>query len=161
MSKNFLIADADDHPNIHDIPQFFRHLLERVDWRRDVHFQTETTIDTLDYSSTELNVGSKVVWACTGEPRRTLAKTPPMLENETVCAVVDAGILAVKLKSSEEYAEAPQEIEALISNLKGRVDVDAFPLIIACDDPEFLAADFNNFLWVRSRAQILHTISMG
>ena len=43
--------------------------------------------------------------------------------------------------------KAPQELEALISNLEGQVDVDAFPLIIACDDPEFLAADFNNFLW--------------
>ena len=147
LAKYLLIADAADQPDIHDIPQFFRHLLERVDWRRDLHFQTETTIDTLDYSSAELNVGSKGVWACTGEPRRALAKTPPTLDSETVCAVVDAGILAVKLDPSEEYMKAPQELEALISNLEGQVDVDAFPLIIACDDPEFLAADFNNFLW--------------
>ena len=59
LAKYLLIADAADQPDIHDIPQFFRHLLERVDWRRDVHFQTETTIDTLDYSSAGLNVGSK------------------------------------------------------------------------------------------------------
>ena len=29
---------------------FLGHLLERVDWRTDLHFQTQTTIDTLDYS---------------------------------------------------------------------------------------------------------------
>jgi 3-polyprenyl-4-hydroxybenzoate decarboxylase len=33
---------------------FFRHLLERVDWQRDLHFHTRTTIDTLDYSGTPL-----------------------------------------------------------------------------------------------------------
>ena len=31
-------------------PAFFRHLLARVDLARDLHFQTRTTIDTLDYS---------------------------------------------------------------------------------------------------------------
>ena len=43
-----------------------RHLLERVDWRRDLHFQTCTTIDTLDYSGTALNEGSKLVVAAAG-----------------------------------------------------------------------------------------------
>ena len=47
-------------------PAFFRHLLERVDWRTDLHFQTCTTIDTLDYSGTGLNEGSKVVIAAAG-----------------------------------------------------------------------------------------------
>ena len=36
--------------DVRDVPEFFRHVLERVDWRRDLHFQTCTTIDTLDYS---------------------------------------------------------------------------------------------------------------
>ena len=30
---------------------FLRHVLERVDWTTDLHFQTRTTIDTLDYSA--------------------------------------------------------------------------------------------------------------
>ena len=37
------------------IPTSFRHVLERVDWRRDLHFQTCTTIDTLDYSGGGMN----------------------------------------------------------------------------------------------------------
>ena len=65
----------EDNPelDIHDIPAFLRHLLERVDWRRDLHFQTCTTIDTLDYSGSGLNEGSKLVIAAAGPPRRTLA----------------------------------------------------------------------------------------
>ncbi len=63
--------------DIHDIPAFLQHLLERVDWRRDLHFQTRTTIDTLDYSGSGLNEGSKVVFAAAGEKRRSLATSAP------------------------------------------------------------------------------------
>ena len=41
--------------------------------RRDLHFQTRTTIDTLDYSAGEgLNAGSKLVIAAAGPKRREL-----------------------------------------------------------------------------------------
>src|SRR5439155_17700521 len=63
--------------DIHDVPAFFRHLLERVSWARDLHFLTRTTIDTLDYSGTGLNEGSKLVIAAAGPRRRTLAAEVP------------------------------------------------------------------------------------
>ena len=44
----------------------------RVDWTRDLHFQTCTTIDTLDYSGDAINEGSKLVIAAVGPPRREL-----------------------------------------------------------------------------------------
>src|SRR5690606_37612657 len=63
--------------NTHDISNFLNHVLERVDWKRDLHFQTKTTIDTLDYSGTGWNAGSKVVIACCGEKKRTLSGSLP------------------------------------------------------------------------------------
>ena len=79
LAKYLLIVAHEDAPDldIHDIPAFFRHLLERVDWRRDLHFQTGTTIDTLDYSGTGLNAGSKVVIAAAGPKRRLLPTEVP------------------------------------------------------------------------------------
>ena len=79
LAKYLLIVAKEDDPDldIHDIPAFFRHLLERVDWRTDLHFQTRTTIDTLDYSGTGLNEGSKVVIAAAGPMRRQLATRLP------------------------------------------------------------------------------------
>ena len=53
------------------------YMLKRVDWQRDLHFQTCTTIDTLDYSGSGLNQGSKVVIAATGPPVRTLPTEIP------------------------------------------------------------------------------------
>ncbi|MDH3981465.1 MAG: UbiD family decarboxylase [Kiritimatiellaceae bacterium] len=132
----FIVNEADD-PNldIHDIPAYFRHMLSRIRWERDLHFQTETSIDTLDYSSTELNHGSKVVFACNGEAFRTLKTEKPDFDS----AVVAPGILAVSSElKPEEFA----------NELKDKISCDAFPLIVLCDEPEFLAADFNNFLWV-------------
>ena len=42
LAKYLFIVAQEDAPelDIHDIPAFFRHLLERVDWRTDLHFQT-------------------------------------------------------------------------------------------------------------------------
>ena len=50
--------------------EFFEYLLARLDLTRDLHFQTKTTIDTLDYSGTDLNAGSKLVAAAAGDPRK-------------------------------------------------------------------------------------------
>src|SRR5205807_5251463 len=63
LAKYLLIVAREDDPrlDVHDVAAFLRHLLERIDWRTDLHFQTCTTIDTLDYSGTGLNEGSKVV----------------------------------------------------------------------------------------------------
>ena len=125
----FIVNEADDPDlDIHDIPAYFSHLLARIKWERDLHFQTETSIDTLDYSGDGLNHGSKVVFAASGEPFRTLETKKPDFD----CAVVAPGILAV----------------ICTDGLEEKISVDGFPLVVLCDDPEFLAADFNNFLWV-------------
>lgn len=147
LAKYLLIANEADQPNIHDIQSFFIHLLERINWNRDVHFQTETSIDTLDYSSKEINIGSKVIWACTGEPIRKLSDILPELDPSLEAAVVSKGILAIKGEKSENYNDAPIEIDKVIETLGVSFDSDLYPLVIVCDDPKFLAADFNNFLW--------------
>jgi 4-hydroxy-3-polyprenylbenzoate decarboxylase len=74
LAKYLLIVAGEDNADldIHDVREFFHHLLERVDWRRDLHFQTCTTIDTLDYSGTGLNEGSKLVIAAAGPAIRNL-----------------------------------------------------------------------------------------
>ena len=63
---------ASNKLNIHDIQSVFAaYPFPRVDWKRDLHFQTRTTIDTLDYSGSGFNQGSKVVIAATGPPQRS------------------------------------------------------------------------------------------
>ena len=65
LAKFLFIAAEEDNKdlNIDNEQVFLTHILERVQWERDLHFYTNTSIDTLDYSSEGLNSGSKVVVA--------------------------------------------------------------------------------------------------
>jgi 4-hydroxy-3-polyprenylbenzoate decarboxylase len=77
LAKYLLIIAGEDNPtlDIYDVARFFQHVLQRVDWRRDLHFQTLTTLDTLDYSSGRWCEGSKLVIAAAGPARRKLPTT--------------------------------------------------------------------------------------
>ena len=74
--SNFILfaCSHEDAPGLtaRDVPAFLRHLLERVDFSRDLHFITRSTNDTLDYTGSALNEGSKLVWASAGKKRREL-----------------------------------------------------------------------------------------
>jgi 4-hydroxy-3-polyprenylbenzoate decarboxylase len=145
LAKYLLIVAREDDPqlDIHDIAAFLRHLLARVDWRTDLHFQTCTTIDTLDYSGSALNEGSKVVIAAAGPVRRTLPSTLPAamtlpdgFSEPRVCL---PGILAVQGRGGcAQFCTALRPTDA----------VNGFSLIVLVDDSEFAARTLNNFLWV-------------
>ena len=108
LAKYLIIADdPEDRLRLHDIESFLRYVLQRVDWRRDLHFQTRTTIDTLDYSGDGLNQGSKVVIAAAGPSRRELPNDIPsdldLPDGFHSPAVVFPGVLAI----SGPHADAP------------------------------------------------------
>lgn len=86
LSKYLLIAAAEDFADregklsptaiVRDVEGFFKHVLERVDFSRDLHFETCTSIDTLDYTGGKLNHGSKLTIAAAGPVRRNLRHDP-------------------------------------------------------------------------------------
>jgi len=155
LAKYLLIAAREDAPGLHthDITEFLGHVLERVDWRRDLHFQTATTIDTLDYSGSGLNEGSKLVVAAAGPVRTALAKEIPAgLEFPAGfggAAVCLPGVLAVRgPQSGQARGEGDPGIEEFCRYYEERDCFAGFPLIVICDDADFTAASLNNFLWV-------------
>ena len=151
LAKFLLIIAKEDNPelDIKDIPLFFRHLLERIDFSNDLHFHTRTTIDTLDYSGSGLNLGSKVVFAAAGPVRRTLPTTIPEKLNlpngfdaPRVCL---PGILAIK---SPPFL-SPQNQDALYfcDAFNPSDTINQFPMILLVDDSDFASACERNFLW--------------
>lgn len=155
LAKYLLIVAQEDNPHLHaaDVPAFLRHLLERVDWQTDLHFQTRTTIDTLDYSGTGLNAGSKVVIAAAGPPRRNLLTELPGTRNlpegfrePRICL---PGILAIEgPKFSPNAVGQDAAIEWFCQQLDIQHPLNWFPLIVIVDDSDFTARTLNNFLWV-------------
>ena len=140
----FIVAQEDDaNLDVNDVEAFFRHVLARVDFRRDLHFQTRTTIDTLDYSGTGLNSGSKLVVAAAGRARRELSRSPP----SNLGLVALPGVMVMKAPEFPGYARVDAEMEELSRRLAVQ-DLAGFPLVVLADDPEFTASHPRNFLWV-------------
>jgi len=144
-----IVADQDDPQlDIQDIPAYLAHLLQRIDFARDLHFQTQTTIDTLDYSGCGFNSGSKVVMAAAGEPLRELPTELPselqLPEGFTDPRVAQPGILAVQGRAFESHAS----LRAFCEHYTAEAAINRFPLILIVDDSEFTARTLNNLLWV-------------
>lgn len=160
LAKYCLIAAGEDDTGLDadDQPAFFRHLLERFDPTRDLHFQTRTTIDTLDYSGSDWNAGSKLIWACRGKKRRDLAvevprelHLPPGYSHPQMIA---AGILAVTGPAFDSKTGYDDLLPFLSTQTQGTMGADAgakllgqTPLIVVCDDSAFLSENFSNFVW--------------
>jgi 4-hydroxy-3-polyprenylbenzoate decarboxylase len=149
----FIVAKEDDENlDVHDVGAFLDHVLRRVDWTRDLHFQTSTTIDTLDYSGTGLNEGSKLVVAVAGPVRRELPDrlpaglAPP--EGFSEPHIVRPGILAIR---GPAFRATGEEVEPAVRRLIEYFPVDhpinAFPMIVVVDDSRFASASLENFLW--------------
>lgn len=153
LAKYLFICAKEDRPDldIYDVPTYLQHILERIDLSRDLHFHTKTTIDTLDYSGTDINAGSKVAITVAGDIKRTLFKeittsfsVPNIFKHYKM---VMPGILALEAPKFIDEASTLIEIEILNEYLKNQ-DLDGLPLIILCDDADFAAKTTNNFVWV-------------
>ncbi|MDD4268961.1 MAG: UbiD family decarboxylase [Pirellulaceae bacterium] len=156
LAKYLFIVAGEDNPelDIRHLPDFLRHLLERVDWRRDLHFQTCTTIDTLDYSGEGLNQGSKVVIAAAGSVRRNL---PVAIDSRIKMPgeggfgnprVVLPGILAVEgPRSKPDEAGRDPAVQRFCLAFNRTDAINGFPLIVVVDNSDFAARSLNNFLW--------------
>ena len=148
----FIAADDQQNLNAHSEKKFFEYIFERIDFSRDLHFLTKTSIDTLDYSGTGLNAGSKVIFSVYGEKIRELKNNTDKdflsLFGEDNSSLPMAGVAGIKLAPFSTYDNAQEEVKLLEHRVTNSLDkLNGIALIVICDDPAFLAADFNNFLW--------------
>ena len=149
----FITADDTNKLSTNNIEAYFDYILKRINLKRDIHFYTNTTIDTLDYSGEGLNSGSKVVLAAYGEPVRELSSSiPGCLTTLTAfenAKLVMPGIVALQTKAFTNYEAAIKEAENLNNQLSTfNFQLTNLPLIIICDNADFVSASLNNFLWV-------------
>ncbi len=156
----FITADDSNQLHTHNVQAFIEFVLERIDLARDIHFYTNTTIDTLDYSGTGLNTGSKVVFAAYGDKLRNLATEIPAnlssLKTFGQIRLCMPGVVAIQGPKFSSYENVEKEIAALNGSLNhfsmsqsGAYQLlSSIPLIILCDNCDFTSASLRNFLWV-------------
>lgn len=156
LAKYLFVVAGEDDPqlDVHHVPDFLRHVLERVDWQRDLHFQTRTTIDTLDYSSVGLHEGSKLVIAAAGPPRRTL---PVAIDSRLHVPerlgfrgprVFLPGVLVLQGPAFDAGPDGKDVMVERFCAAYGREDaINGFPLVVIVDDSEFASRTLEDFLW--------------
>ncbi|WP_129713905.1 UbiD family decarboxylase [Pedobacter sp. SYP-B3415] len=151
LAKYLFIAAREDDETLstHHIEQFLSHVFERLDLSRDLHFHTNTTIDTLDYTGTGLNSGSKLVLAAAGRPKRQLATEVPAGLTGAMANVKLAlpGVLAVQAPAYSGSETTEDYVNALDRDFPERLR-DGVVLLVLCDDADFTAANTANFVWI-------------
>lgn len=143
LAKYLIMAAGEDDAGLRaqNIPEFLQHVLCRIDLQRDIHLLTHTPLDTLDYTSKQLNHGSKAFMVGVGAPRRQLASTlPQRLHTMIQGHIVMPGIAAITLRHGT----------ASIAGALASLDPskwDGLPWLVLCDDAALLASSVREFLW--------------
>lgn len=156
LAKYLIISgDPEKEINCHNIKNFFKHVFERIDLSRDLHFYTKTSIDTLDYSGNDLNQGSKLVMAAYGQQKRELSLIIP--DEINTCefiskpALMMDGVIAIMLSPFTNYRNAKLEIKKLTDWIEKRKEkFNGIVQIIIYDDFEFKPAsdNLNDYVWI-------------
>lgn len=149
----FITANETNKISTHHESEFYQFILERINLKRDLHFYTNTSIDTLDYSGTGLNIGSKLVVAAYGDVLRKLSTyiNSDLQELNTFKnpQVALPGVLVLQANKFENYEKAKIEFESFNEEIKQKDSIlTGFPMIVIVDDAPFTAANIKNWLWV-------------
>jgi len=139
LTKFLLLTDTPQ--DLRDFKSLFEHILERVDWERDLFILSQTAFDTLDYASRKINHGSKAILMGLGEakrelPRRYSGDLPTGIESvQPFCS----GCLVV---AGDSYVDDKDLADRIAKSGK----FDDWQLIVIHDEIAF-ADSAEKFLW--------------
>lgn len=139
LTKFLLLTDTPQ--DLSDFKSLLEHILERVDWPRDLHIFSQTAFDSLDYASGKVNFGSKAILMGVGDARRVLATKfdGPLPTGITAAEPFCRGCLVVEGPSYESE-------KGLAQRVASSDEFKDWELIVLHDDVEF-ARSADNFLW--------------
>ncbi len=151
LTKYLLISAYQDNPNLNvrNLKQFFTHILERVNFENDLHFQTRTTMDTLDYTGSSINKGSKVVIAGVGKIKRKLSekihKNLTLPNHFKEAKIVIPGVMVIQ--APPHKIKGVGSLRTFCSNFEKQTN-NQHPLIVLVDNSAFASQSLEQFIWV-------------
>jgi UbiD family decarboxylase len=141
LTKFLLLTDGDI--DVADFKKLWNHILERVDWRRDLFVFANVSQDTLDYTGPSVNKGSKAMLMGLGrDPLRKLRITFTG-SIPSGCNRPEAflpGTLVIEGPAYEVEASLPARIAA-------QPHLADWPIIILVDDTAAATENLQEFLW--------------
>jgi UbiD family decarboxylase len=141
LTKFLLVTDRS--VDLRDFRQTLEHVLERTRPETDLYVISNVSMDTLDYTGPEVNLGSKGVLLGLGDPVRSLPREPQIAElPRGVDQVLPfcAGCLVVGGPAWKDEPEAAARLAA-------HPAFAGWPLVVLTDEPRRAIASTINFLW--------------
>ncbi|MEE9391078.1 MAG: UbiD family decarboxylase [Planctomycetota bacterium] len=140
LTKFLLVTDQ--RVDLKDFAATLECVLERADLRSDLYVFANLSMDTLDYTGPEVNLGSKGVLLGVGEKKRDLSREfkGPLPAGCSDLRVFCGGCLVV---SGPSYEGDPAFAEVLTGS-EGLAD---WPMVVLVDDAEKATRSAVNFLW--------------
>ena len=126
--------------DLRDPKAVLTHLLARFRPETDLYVLSNLSMDTLDYTGPEVNLGSKGVMLGVGEPWRELPRMVPSLLPGGIeeARVYCPGCLVVGGPTHTEEPDLPNRVAG---------GFEGWPLVVLVDDPGPVVASDVRFLW--------------
>lgn len=141
LTKFLIVTDGDF--DVSDFGRLWVHVLERINWQRDLFVFANVSQDTLDYTGPSVNLGSKAMMMGLGkEARRKLPQefNASLPEGFSCPRVFMPGTLVVQ---GETYESNPDlaDLLAIWQGLAG------WPVVILVDNVSEATRNMQEFLW--------------
>lgn len=141
LTKFLLVTDRP--VDLHDGRAVLQHLLERTRPETDLYVLSNVSMDTLDYTGPEVNLGSKGIWLGLGDPVRTLPRQFSAAELPSGTGQVEVFCAGCVVVDAPTWAEDRDAAARIASHPSFR----DWPLVVVSDEPGRAVASTVNFLW--------------
>lgn len=141
LSKFLLLIDKT--LDLRNFRKLLPHVLERVDWKRDLYIFPNLSMDTLDYAGVTINKGSKGVILAQGEPIRRLPETFARDLPSKLARKAQAFCPGCLVVETENFVENP----SIVGDIAGYESFSDWPFIVVVDNLVEAISSEQNFLW--------------
>ncbi len=141
LTKFLILTDGDI--DITDFPKLWTHVLERIQWDRDLFVFANVSQDTLDYTGPSVNKGSKAMMMGLGKekirelPTEFSGNLPPH------CQKVKAYLPGTLVLQTTDYEQDPDLAEKIAKNPA----LGDWPAILLVDNCDEATCSVQEFLW--------------
>ena len=166
LTKFLLVTDGSI--DVAHFPRLWQHILERIQWDRDLFVFANVSQDTLDYTGPSVNKGSKAMMLGLGQAkcRELPHEFSGSLPEE--CSRPNVYLPGTLVVQGTSYAVSPR----LASELARFHGVSNWPVILLVDSTEAATCSLQEFLWtfftrfepaadIHGREQTVHRFHVG
>ena len=141
LTKFLILTDGDI--DITNFPELWTHVLERIQWDRDLFVFANVSQDTLDYTGPSVNKGSKAMMMGLGKEKIRELPTDFSGNLPPHCQKIAAYLPGTLVIECDDYENNPELGEAIARDPA----LSAWPAILLVDNCAEATSSVQEFLW--------------